>query len=39
MTMILARYESKKWKKRLEAGGFVELQGENKGALKVEKLA
>ncbi|KAK2591059.1 hypothetical protein QQS21_011255 [Conoideocrella luteorostrata] len=27
MTMILARYESNKWKKKLEAGGYVELEG------------
>lgn len=39
MTMILARYESKKWKKRIEGGGFVELDGDRKGALKVEKIA
>ncbi|KAH7032790.1 CobW/HypB/UreG, nucleotide-binding domain-containing protein [Microdochium trichocladiopsis] len=25
MTLILARYESTKWKKKLEAGGFLEL--------------
>lgn len=39
MTMILARYESKKWKKRIETGGFIELHGEEKGTLKVEKIA
>ncbi|OWP05648.1 hypothetical protein B2J93_1697 [Marssonina coronariae] len=39
MTMILARFESKKWKKRIEAGGFVELEGVQKGTLKVEKIA
>lgn len=39
MTMILARYESKKWKKRIEEGGFIELDGEDKGILKVEKIA
>ncbi|KAH6711235.1 CobW/HypB/UreG, nucleotide-binding domain-containing protein [Leptodontidium sp. MPI-SDFR-AT-0119] len=38
MTMILARYESKKWKKRIETAGFVEVVGEKKGALKVEKI-
>ncbi|KAG4428429.1 hypothetical protein IFR05_016088 [Cadophora sp. M221] len=39
MTLILARYESKKWKKRIETAGFVELVGEKKGTLKVEKIA
>ena len=41
MTMILARFESKKWKKRIETQGFVELLGEGgeKGTLKVEKIA
>ncbi|KAK0109615.1 hypothetical protein ONS95_002297 [Cadophora gregata] len=39
MTMILARYESKKWKKRIETAGFVELDGEDKGTLTIEKIA
>ncbi|KAF4619075.1 hypothetical protein G7Y89_g14771 [Cudoniella acicularis] len=39
MTMILARYESKKWKKRLEASDFIELHGDTKGTLVVEKIA
>lgn len=39
MTMILARYESKKWKKRLETAGFLELEGNLKGTLLVEKVA
>jgi len=39
MTMILARYESKKWKKRIEGGGFIELEGDEKGTLRVEKIA
>ena len=39
MTMILARFESKKWMKRIEAQGFVELCSEEKGTLKVEKIA
>jgi G3E family GTPase len=39
MTMILARYESKKWKKRIETAGFVQLDGDQKGTLKVEKIA
>ncbi|EAA31891.1 cobW-domain-containing protein [Neurospora crassa] len=39
MTMILARYESTKWKKRLEAGGLLELEEENgKGELSVTKV-
>ncbi|KAK3403545.1 CobW/HypB/UreG, nucleotide-binding domain-containing protein [Sordaria brevicollis] len=38
MTMILARYESTKWKKKLEAGGLVELEGEEKGELSVTKV-
>lgn len=38
MTMILARYESAKWKKKLEAGGLLELDGENKGELVVNKI-
>jgi G3E family GTPase len=39
MTMILARYESTKWKKKIETAGFVELEGDYKGILKVEKIA
>lgn len=39
MTMILARYESTKWKKKLDAGGFLELDGESKGDLVVSKIA
>ena len=38
MTMILARYESTKWKKRVEIGGFLELEGRDRGLLKVEKI-
>jgi G3E family GTPase len=38
-TMILARYESNKWKKRIEAGRYIELEGGQKGTLKVEKIA
>lgn len=38
MTMILARYESAKWKKKLEAGGLLELDGEDKGELVVNKI-
>ncbi|KAI1139066.1 cobW-domain-containing protein [Hypoxylon sp. FL0543] len=35
MTVILARYESAKWKKKLETGGFLELEDGKKGALAV----
>jgi G3E family GTPase len=38
MTMILARYESTKWKKRLQSSGFLELEGVHTGTLKIEKL-
>jgi len=38
MTMILARYESTKWKKKLEAGGFLALDGADKGELLVTKV-
>jgi len=36
MTMILARYESTKWKKKLESGNFLEL-GSGKGELSIVK--
>jgi G3E family GTPase len=39
MTMILARYESSKWKKRLETAGYLELEGGQKGILHVAKVA
>ncbi|KAI1310014.1 CobW/HypB/UreG, nucleotide-binding domain-containing protein [Xylaria venustula] len=38
MSLILARYESTKWKKKLEAGGLLELAGEP-GELTVTKIA
>ncbi|OAQ77195.1 CobW domain-containing protein [Purpureocillium lilacinum] len=38
MTMILGRYESGKWKKRIEAGGFVQLGGHDKGELSVKRI-
>ncbi|TVY40414.1 putative GTP-binding protein [Lachnellula occidentalis] len=38
MTMILARYESTKWKKRLETADFFALDGDQKGRLVVEKI-
>lgn len=37
MTMILARFESSKWKKRLENGGFLVLEG-GEGILEVNKV-
>lgn len=39
MTMILARYESTKWKKRLETGGFIDTISDEKVTLGVEKIA
>lgn len=39
MTIILARYESTKWKKRIENDGFIGLEGQDRGLLKVEKIA
>ncbi|KAI0874156.1 CobW/HypB/UreG, nucleotide-binding domain-containing protein [Hypoxylon argillaceum] len=39
MTLILARYESAKWKKKLEAGGLLELDGNEPGELTVTKIA
>ncbi|KUI71414.1 putative GTP-binding protein YjiA [Cytospora mali] len=38
MTMILARYESTKWKTKLESGGLLELDGQ-KGELTVTKIS
>jgi len=38
MTMILARYESNKWKKRLEKAEFFALDGGQNGKLTVEKI-
>ncbi|KAK1760860.1 CobW/HypB/UreG, nucleotide-binding domain-containing protein [Echria macrotheca] len=38
MTMILARYESTKWKKKLEAGGFLGL-ADGEGEVVVTKIA
>ncbi|KAJ6024945.1 hypothetical protein N7540_005742 [Penicillium herquei] len=39
LTFILARYESAKWKKKLEAGGLVQAAEVSEGELNVEKLA
>jgi hypothetical protein len=38
LTLILARYESGKWKKKLEAGGFVQVAGGEATELAVERL-
>ncbi|KAG5919004.1 hypothetical protein E4U42_006630 [Claviceps africana] len=38
MTMILGRCESNKWKKKLEAGGYIELVGGDKGTLSVKRI-
>ncbi|KLU84945.1 CobW domain-containing protein [Magnaporthiopsis poae ATCC 64411] len=39
MTLILARHESTKWKKKLETGGFFELDGGTEGKLTVTRIA
>ncbi|OTA84952.1 hypothetical protein M434DRAFT_400271 [Hypoxylon sp. CO27-5] len=39
MTIILARHESAKWKKKLETGGFLELEGNKKGEFAVTKIS
>ena len=39
MTMILARFESSKWKKRLESAGFLALEGDGQGTLVVKKVS
>lgn len=38
LTMILARYESNKWKKKIEAGGLIELDGGEKGEISVKRI-
>ncbi|ROT39146.1 cobW-domain-containing protein [Sodiomyces alkalinus F11] len=38
MTIILARYAGGKWKKKIEEGGFLQLDGEGTGALAVNKI-
>ncbi|KAI1377478.1 cobW-domain-containing protein [Hypoxylon crocopeplum] len=39
MTIILARYESAKWKKKLEADRYLELEGSEKGELVVSNIS
>ncbi|KAI9735770.1 MAG: hypothetical protein M1818_006379 [Claussenomyces sp. TS43310] len=38
MTIILAQYESNKWKKKLESRGLVGLEGAIEGHLRIEKI-
>ena len=38
MTIIAGRYESNKWKKKIEAGGLVELDGPEKGEVTVKRI-
>ncbi|KAH7318346.1 CobW/HypB/UreG, nucleotide-binding domain-containing protein [Stachybotrys elegans] len=38
MTIILGRGEGNRWMKKLQSGGFLELEGEDKGELTVNKL-
>ncbi|KAH7152096.1 CobW/HypB/UreG, nucleotide-binding domain-containing protein [Dactylonectria estremocensis] len=38
MTMILARYESNKWKKKIEAGKFLQLEGGDADGLSVQRI-
>ncbi|KAL1868140.1 hypothetical protein VTK73DRAFT_3831 [Phialemonium thermophilum] len=39
MTMILARYESAKWTKKLESNGLLELDGDDPGRLVVIRIS
>ena len=38
MTMILARYESTKWKKRMENDGYIAIENDVEGILEVKKI-
>lgn len=38
MTIILARYESNKWKKKIEAGEYLQLEGGDASGLTVQKI-
>ncbi|EAT88684.2 hypothetical protein SNOG_03479 [Parastagonospora nodorum SN15] len=38
LTVMTARYESNKWKKEIESRGLLRLEGEDAGALTVEKI-
>lgn len=39
MTVITGRSESNRWKKKIEAGGLIELNGVNKGELVVTRIS
>jgi G3E family GTPase len=39
LTFILARYESTKWKKKLKAGGLLEVHSDQNAQLQVQKIA
>lgn len=39
MTLILARYESTKWTRKIETGDYVQLVGSSQGELTVTKIA
>jgi hypothetical protein len=36
--MIVGRQEANKWKRRLEDGGFLELEGDQQGELVISRL-
>lgn len=38
LTVMTARYESNKWKKEIDLSGLLKLEGEDAGALTVEKI-
>ncbi|POR39201.1 Putative GTP-binding protein YjiA [Tolypocladium paradoxum] len=38
MTMILGRSEGNRWKKKIEAGGYIELEGTDTGDLSVRRI-
>jgi G3E family GTPase len=38
LTVMTARYESNKWKKQIESGGLLKLDGDDAGSLTVEKV-
>lgn len=39
MTIVTARYEANKWKKRIESGNFIALEDEAQGILSIERTA
>lgn len=38
MTIIFARHESNKWRKKLEAGGLIEIEGGDASSLSINKI-